>query len=178
MCGLGVARRDHRVGEQAEAHGAVGFGMMAGRAHGAEGIGRLAREHRIDGEHRPADGVRRHLEASRRHPGVGVELGDALLRHRGADGGDVARIVGGREHRIVGRPRPDPLQPGEPLVGQGARDRAQPIRPLGMPGRGDVLEEEVVGDEKGGHALRLRDGHAACNGLTGGCLRLAASDRS
>ena len=41
--GLGVARRDHRVGEQAEAHGAVGFGMMAGRPDRAEGVRRLAR---------------------------------------------------------------------------------------------------------------------------------------
>jgi hypothetical protein len=34
--------------EKAEAHGALAFGMVAGRAHGAEGVAAIARDHRVD----------------------------------------------------------------------------------------------------------------------------------
>jgi hypothetical protein len=39
---LGVARRDHRIGEKAEAHGAAALGMVARRAGGAEGAAHQA----------------------------------------------------------------------------------------------------------------------------------------
>ena len=58
-----------------------GLGMMAGRAHRAEGVGALARHHRID---RRRDGARRAqggLARAGRQDRVGIERGIALLRH-------------------------------------------------------------------------------------------------
>ncbi len=78
MGALGVAGGDDGVVEQAEAHGLVGLGVMARRPDGAEGIGRLAGEHRVDREAGRAGRVRGGLEAPRRNPGIGVDLGDAV----------------------------------------------------------------------------------------------------
>jgi len=46
---LGKARADRAVVEDAEAHRSLGFGVMSGRAHGAEGVGGLAGHHLVDG---------------------------------------------------------------------------------------------------------------------------------
>src|SRR5207237_5942451 len=65
-----IERSDGGIVEQAEAHGAALLGMMAGRADGAEGIGSLTLEYRIDPGDRGAGAAQGGRERARRHPGV------------------------------------------------------------------------------------------------------------
>ena len=101
---LGVARRDRRIVEQAEAHRPRGLGMMAGRADGDEGVGRLAGHHLVDRVHRAAGAAQRGLEAAGRHRGVGVDLHQALLRRGILDGGDVVHRMTERDGVESSRP--------------------------------------------------------------------------
>ena len=83
---LRVARRDRRVVEQAEAHRPRRLGVMAGRAHGDEGVRRLLVHHLVDRVHGAAGAAQGGLEAARRHRGVGVEPHQAFApaTHRGS----------------------------------------------------------------------------------------------
>ena len=49
VLGARVVGGDGRVGEQAEAHDAIGLGVVPGRAHLAEGVGGASRHHGVDG---------------------------------------------------------------------------------------------------------------------------------
>ena len=70
---------------------------MSRRAHGAEGIGRLAREHLIDREQRAAGGAHRRLVTARRHGGVGIDLHQSVFRRSIADLLDVIARMAQRD---------------------------------------------------------------------------------
>ena len=136
-----VRRGDGHVVEQAEAHGAIGFGVMAGRAHDAESAIELAVEdpvHGIAGRPRgeQGGGVR-----PRAGLGVGVEA------HGAPGGGGHRGHVCGGVHALQlfarGVPRRHRLQPPFEIgVEQPEADRIQPLRPLRMSGSGIVLAED------------------------------------
>ena len=54
-------------------------------------------------------------------------------------------ISSGRHRRLLAR------QQLEPLVRQRFLDGAQAVRPLGMAGRGQMIEAGGMADEQGGH---------------------------
>ena len=76
----GVHGADRHVVEDAEAHGAIGRGVMPGRAHGAEGAAHFRRHHHVGrGDH----GTRRVQRRRKRlgvHRRVGIEVCVATLR--------------------------------------------------------------------------------------------------
>ena len=91
---LCIARRHRDVIEQAEAHTAIGRGMMAGRANHAEGIGGFAFHHQINGVQAYADGVQCHVAGADADFGIaGAEFGQphlhVALRHQDV----VARVA-------------------------------------------------------------------------------------
>jgi hypothetical protein len=61
---LRVARGDGGVVDEAEAHRRRGLGVMAGRAHGDEGVRRAAVHHAIDRAHGAARGAQDRLPAT------------------------------------------------------------------------------------------------------------------
>ena len=85
IAGARVMRGDGGLIEEAEAHGAAGFGMVAGRAQRAEDIVGLAPEHRIDAGGCSTDAAQRRLERARRHDRIGVEIFEAFGRRHGAN---------------------------------------------------------------------------------------------
>ena len=131
---LRVARRDRRVVEQAEAHRPRHLGVMAGRANGDKGIGRLLVHHLVDRAHGAADAAQGRLEAARRHRRVGIEPHHAVRRRGVADRLDVIHRMRERDdlerraRRLLAR------QHLKPLVLQRLLDGAQAVRPLGMAG--------------------------------------------
>ncbi len=68
-----VARGNGDVVVEAEAHGAVRLGVVAGRAHAAERVLELARDHRIGGRHRRARGQRGGGKRVRVHRGIRID---------------------------------------------------------------------------------------------------------
>ena len=132
---LRVARRDRGVVEQAEAHRPRRLGVVAGRAHGDEGVRRLLVHHLVDREHGAADAAQRRLEAAGRHRSVGVDAAPwprlpgggarGSPRHSPSDG-RARRSRACAHRRLLAR------QDLEPLVLQRLLDGAQAIRPLGM----------------------------------------------
>ncbi len=64
--------------------------MVAGRAHGAKGVVRLARHHRVDRRDQRAGGAQRRLARARRGNGIAVDLGVTGLRDFGEDTVDLA----------------------------------------------------------------------------------------
>ena len=101
-----VRGADGDVVEQAEPLGVVGFGMMAGRADGAERRGRLARKHRIDGGNHRARRVQRRIAGPRRQRGVGVDLHQPRLGHRVKHRAQPVRPLGmARAHIVFERTR-------------------------------------------------------------------------
>ena len=155
VLGAGVQRRDGHGVEQAEAHGTVGLGMMARRAHGAEGVAGFAGGNLVDGVDGGTGGPESGIPTLGREDRVGVEpfmvaFGDRRLDHvdiavrvNALDCGDVGQrgllalqiLEGGRRQRVV--------------------DGAQAIGPLGM-ANARVMQEAIrVGEEQGGHGLQI-----------------------
>jgi hypothetical protein len=126
---------------------------VPGRSHGAEGVARLARQHRIDRGAAGAGGPQRGGARSRRQHGVGVDRLQPALRHRGQQAADegVGMGAGDLLDRRLGRLAP--LQQGEGLVLQRRQHRPQPVGPLGMAGAGVVADAGRVGEEQRVHAL-------------------------
>ena len=145
---LRVARGDRGAVEQAEAHRPRRLGVVAGRAHGDEGIVDLAAHHLVDRFHAAADRAQRRLEAARRHRGVGIEPHHAFLGRGVADRLDVIHRMaerddlGRRHRRLLARQRL------ELLVLERLLDGAQAVRPLGMADRRLVFEAGGVGEEE------------------------------
>ena len=86
MDGTGAAGGDGDIVEEAEAHRRRRLGMMAGRAHGDEGIGDLAGHHLI---HRLAGGPHRMhagFPGARAHRRIAIELHQTIGRRRLFDG--------------------------------------------------------------------------------------------
>src|ERR1700692_2499625 len=67
---LRIARRDGDVVEQAKAHRPRSLGVMAGRARGDEGVGRLLGQYLVNGEDGAADRAQRRFERAGRTRGV------------------------------------------------------------------------------------------------------------
>ena len=155
MGALGVAGGDDGIAEEAEAHGLLGLGVVSRRAHGAEGIrGDSPAHHRVDRQHRRTGGARGRNVALRRQRRVAVEMGEALRRDVVADQGDVAQLMDPGDGLFAGgirRAAADQIL--ESFVGQRLLDHAQPVRPLGMPVRHEVLEKDRIADEERWQAL-------------------------
>jgi hypothetical protein len=151
---LHVAGDDGGGVEEAEPHRADGLGMVPGRAHGAEAVRRTAGDHLVGRHHDAADRAQHRLEGARRHRGVGVEPHQPLLRRGVADFRDVVDRVAQRDRLQRRRGRLHAHEVLETRVFQGLVNGAQPVRPLGMSGRRDVVEAGRVGDEKGRHGRR------------------------
>ena len=125
---------DRDVVEEAEAHRALGLGVMPGRADGAEGdrglAGQQGAHHRAGSAGRVlgrAEGLRDHRRVRvERPPAAGAQLGDRLH-------------VCGRVHELqlllAGRRRLAKVPPGPLAPPQLALERAQAPGRLGMAGR-------------------------------------------
>jgi hypothetical protein len=160
--GLGGGHGD--VVEQAEAHGAVRFRVMAGRTHRAEGAIQAALEHALDRVRHRA----RRLEGGgvgvRSRVRVGVELPrpPRRRRHRGHVVGGVhakeflaRRVARGEELEArIQALAPDPLA-----------QRGQALRPLRMARPRVVLEEHGIVVEPDLHQCRERSSLAAAVSL-------------
>ena len=88
----------------------------------------------------------------------------AFLRRRVADGGDVVHGMAERDGLERSARRLDARERLEALVLERAVDGAQPVRPLGMAGRREVVEAGGVGDEEGGSSAYPND-RGACAAL-------------
>ena len=155
---LRIARRDGGIVEQAEAHRPRDLGVMAGRARRDEGIRRLLRHHFVDGVHRAARRAQRRLEAAGRHRGVGVEPHHAFLGRRLADLQDVFHRMAERDGLERRRRRLDAHQRVEFFGRKRARNGAQPVGPLRMAERREMVETGRMGDEQSGHRNRSHFG--------------------
>ena len=107
-----VLGADRDVVEKAEAHRAVVAGMVAGRAHRAEGVFEFARDDRVGGRQHRAGGTQRRVPGVRVHQGVGVDLGIAAAARLDVIGQLVAHPPQGgyvharmRQFDVVGRSR-------------------------------------------------------------------------
>src|SRR6185312_6886121 len=149
---LRVARDDRGAVEEAEAHRLCRLGVVAGRAHGDEGVLRLAGHHLVDREHAAADAAQRRLVAAGRHGRVGVEPHHAFVGRGVLDRLDVVHRMAERdrvpfaERRLLTRQRLEGFR-FERLV-----DRAQTVGPFRMAGGCHVVETGGMGHEESGHA--------------------------
>ncbi len=125
--------------------------MVAGRAHGAEGVAALARHHRIDRGDDAAGGAQGGLARAGRNRGVAVDHGAALARDRAQDAIDMGFRMAEGEQAGIDRRRGAAQQGLELGRVQGRGDRAQPVRPLGVAVAGIVFEAGGVGIEECGH---------------------------
>ena len=137
---LGVAGGDRGIVEEAEAHRLADFGMMAGRAHRDERVVVRAGHHRIGRRHRAADAAHHGFPGARRHRGVAVDIDQA------AGGRDVAELADimlamAQRHRIeTAFRRLAAHQRLEAVLAEHLGDRAQPVGPLGMSRRRQMVE--------------------------------------
>ena len=93
MGGQRVRGADRDVVEQAEAHRAVALGVVARRAHGAEGGAAFAAHDEVGREHDRARGMARRGQRVRVHRRVRIEEMEAGRRALGLDRGDVLPAV-------------------------------------------------------------------------------------
>ena len=145
---LRIAGRDRDVVEQAEAHAAMGRGVMAGRTHDAECVLRFALHDEIDGIQAGSGGVQGDFE--RAGPDIRVAGAERVRAafHIVAGDPDVLAGVAKREFVFGGGARRDVGQ----LVRAEAANRRIPARGLlGMPGAGVVLFGDRIGQECGVH---------------------------
>ena len=145
------------VREQAEAHGAALLGVVARRAHLAEGVRDTAFHHRVHRIEAGADGAERGFEACRRHHRVAVEVDVPALRFRGLrralDAGDVVLGMGAQDRlfHILAQRRHGPLERVVAFVREDLVDGAHPVRALWMPRPRVVLDKDGVGQEQCRH---------------------------
>jgi hypothetical protein len=132
-----VPRRHRHVVEEAEAHRLVARGMVAGRAHRAEGVGGTAGQHLVGGGHGRAGRTQRGLQRAGAHRGVGVDrIVLALVAHPLHVVEHLGHVAAGMRprqllqrglRRVVKIQRN--VQAGSPQV---VADRVQPLRAFGM----------------------------------------------
>ena len=138
MDGMGGADGD--AVEQAEAHGGVAGGMVAGRAHRAEGARCLAAHDRIDGRDHGTSGAPGGLGRFRRHRRVRIKAHEALAVEAGVeDRIDEGLGVHAFRGLAAGQGRFEPVE----RLDRGAKGfghRLQARRALGVSGAGVVLE--------------------------------------
>ena len=150
---------DGHVVEQAEAHRALRLGVMAGRAHEAEGPVEAALEHALDRIRDRSRGPQGGGVGARAGLGVGIEAD----RPPGGGGHrrDMRRGVHAEELLTRGVARKGQLQPLlETRFADALAQRLQPLRPLGMARAGIVLAEDrvVVEPDAHGAIIRRREG--------------------
>ena len=138
-----VGRGHRHVPEQAEAHGPVGQGMMAGRTHRAEGAIEGPIEHPVDGvHHRPRRQERRLVRLG---PGLGVGV-EAIAAALG--GCDEGKMAGGVHPQQLGGRRGPWGEDLELRLEAGLPEATahgfETVGPLGMAVAGVVLAEERV----------------------------------
>ena len=150
--GQGLGRTHGDVVEQAETHGGVARGVVAGRPHGAEGALAAAVQHRVHRRDEGAGRTQGGVERAGRQAGVGIEVMRAALRHRGEHRVDLRLRVHARELGARGARRLHAIQRGEAVVVQRLQHRAQPVRALRMTGAGVVIEAGGVGEQEHGRA--------------------------
>ena len=139
---------DGDIVEEAEPHGAVALGMMAGGTYEREAVVDAAGDHRVEQLQHAADRQTRRIERPGRHRRVGVER---EVRHRASARHllEVAWPV--HEGDVIGRRQPglDVHQAG--LFQQLGKKYADAFRPLGVPGAGIVLHKPLVEYESCAH---------------------------
>jgi len=140
-------RRAHgHVVEQAKAHGAVRGGMVAGRAHRAEGAP-TAGHHRVHRGGHGAGRPQRSFGRARRHRGVVVQPMDAIGRLGAEDAFDVCGGMHAAELRGCGTGRLDVVQCREAVAVQRLEHGGQPRRPLHVCRAGVVQQAGGMGIE-------------------------------
>ncbi len=149
MNGLRMSGGDGRVVEEAKAHRRRAFGMMAGRPRRDKGVGHPPAHHLVHGESRPARGMDRRLQSSRRHQGVGVEASEAFAGGRLLDRRDIG--LGVRERERIARDSGGLLarQQMKRLLLERLLDGAHTLGALGMAGAHVMAVARGVGEEKG-----------------------------
>ena len=161
VAGAGVEAGDGDVGEQAEAHGAVLLGVVAGRANLAEGVGDAAvlGHHRIDGAQARPDAEQRRVQGSGGHRRVRVDLDQ-----RDADGGhranafEVRRLMRAQDRLldVVAHRRRLTHQGGEGVGRQRGVDGGHAFGPLDVEWSRVVLQESRMRQQQRAAPGRLR----------------------
>ena len=129
---LGMTGGDGDRVEQTKPHGLRRFRMVARRAHGTEGVARLAAENRIDRGTGAAGGAERGFRRFRRHAGVRVQVDTPFRGHVVHHRFHVVVPVSVFDHAQVEHRRFKAQQIGERLGLQGLHDRAQAFRAFRM----------------------------------------------
>ena len=132
VLGARMQRGDGDLVEQAEAHGARRLGVVAGRAHGAEGVVGFAFHDLVDGMDGGAARTQSRLPASRRDDGVGIEPCVVTCRNGGANHLDIGFWMQKLDGRELGERSLLALERLEGRRGERVVDGAQTVRPLGM----------------------------------------------
>ena len=143
----GVVGGQGDVVEQAEAHGPVGLGVVAGRPDQGQGLGRLAADHGLGGAGRGAGREAGAGPGALVGGGVAVELA-AVLVGRVLEPVQVGRPVQPHQLARIRQRRllvDEPRQPGRV---QRRVHRPQPLRPLRVPGAGVVQQEAVIAEDE------------------------------
>ena len=152
VLGNGMHGAHGHIIEEAKAHGFFAFGMVAGRADGAKGVGHFAVHHHIHGFHHRTGGIACRFKGAAVHGGVGVHaVGAHAGRHR-FQVADIAIRVHARQLDVGNLVGFHFLQKVHQLRGhQPVFDGGQPLRPFRVAFTHIVAEAGGVGD-KGGHA--------------------------
>ena len=152
----GVAGADHGVAEVAEAHRGRGLGVVAGRADGAEGVADLARQHHVDRLDDGAGAAAGGGQRAGREEGVAVDRREAAVRARGPRGRRCgrpgARARWPRRSRAGHRRATRSANSSDSSAASIACSRSTRS---GWPGRVDVSQAVVVGEERRRHQRSL-----------------------
>ncbi len=133
---------DGDVVEQAEAHGAIGLGVVAGRTDGGQAGRRLSACDRTSQIHAAPGGQPRHIEALTADVGVRIQMGRRLL-HGSLDLPEVSAIVHAQNLLGFGGTWLDSREaPFEAL--NRVRHGEQPFGTLRMAGRGPVTPKADI----------------------------------
>jgi len=136
---------------------------MAGRTRSNEGVVGFLVHYFVDRLHAAADAAQCRLEAAWRHRGVGVDLHQSLRGRCFLNRLDVFHRMHQRDGFERGLRRLDARQRLEALIFERLFDGAQPVRPLRMAGRCQMIEAGRVRDEKRGHKRVLTRSGATAN---------------
>ncbi len=129
---------------------------MAGRAHGAERVARVARDHRIDRGDDRARRAQRRLARARRDDGVGVDRGMSARGDRRQQFRDEVRCMGPLDIDALGQRRLAAHEGGEGGTGQPREHRAQAVGRFRMMAAGIVGQARRVGEQECGHLCSRR----------------------
>lgn len=151
MLGARVLSGDGDVVEEAEAQGAGGLGVTAGRPHPAKGVGDLASHHRVGRPQHRAHAVIERAERAGGHRRVAIEIGHAPLGRRLADHLDIGGGMHPADRVVIRFGRLFARQAGEDLVPEHLIDGAHAVRALRMAGAGIMVEEARMRDVQGRH---------------------------